>query len=72
MATQIIGIQIEVTGQEQNSGKIAGFVETVKELAGVYFNTNGGSQMMDPAYRANLTVEQKSEIDADLNSAGPA
>ncbi|MDP7414947.1 MAG: hypothetical protein QF465_15245 [SAR202 cluster bacterium] len=72
MATQSIKIQVEVTGQEQSAGKIAGFVETVKELAGMYFNTNGDSQIMDPSHRAILTVRQKVEIDAYLNSAGPS
>ena len=72
MATQIIGIQIEVTGQEQDSGKIAGFVETVKELAGLYFNTNGGSTVMDPSHRTKLTVHERSQIDAYMNGIGPA
>jgi hypothetical protein len=44
----------------------------MKELAGMYFNTNGDSQIMDPSHRATLTVRQKVEIDAYLNSAGPS
>jgi|TARA_Y100000310_G_scaffold326611_1_gene391732 hypothetical protein len=47
-------------------------METLKELAGVYFNTNGGSTVMDPSHRAKLTVYEKSEVDAYLNGIGPA
>ncbi|MDP6421562.1 MAG: hypothetical protein FI707_11625 [SAR202 cluster bacterium] len=72
MATQLIGIQVEVTGLEQNPGRLSGFVETVKELASIYFNTNGGSTVMDPSHRAKLTVHEKSEVDGYLNGIGPA
>ncbi|MDP6300740.1 MAG: hypothetical protein QF717_05390 [SAR202 cluster bacterium] len=72
MATQAIGVQVEVTGQENNPGRIANFIETVKELADVYFNTNGGSTVLDPNHRAKLTVREKSEVDAYMNGVGPA
>ena len=72
MATQAIGLNVEVNGREHNPGKIANFIETVKDLAGVYFNTNGGSTVLDPSHRAKLTVEEKSEVDAYMNGVGPA
>ncbi|MDP6664659.1 MAG: hypothetical protein QF477_11470 [SAR202 cluster bacterium] len=72
MATQAIGIQTKVTRQEHNPGRFARFMETLKELAGVCFNTNGGSTVMDPSHRAKLTVYEKSEVDAYLNGIGPA
>ena len=72
MATQVIGVQTKVAGQENNPGRSARFFETVQELMGVYFNTHGGAGIMDPSYRSKLTERQKAEIDAYLNGVGPA
>ena len=72
MATQVIGEQTKAAGQEHNPGRFANFVETVKELMGMYFNTHGSAAIMDPSHRSKLSEREKAEIDAYLNGVGPA
>ncbi len=50
------------------SEKIKNFFSTVMELKRIYFGGSMRLDYLDNEYRANLSVEEKAMIDADLHS----
>ena len=71
MATQVIRIQTDVNlgrREQLEPGRFTNFIETAKELLGVYFNTNHAWTEYSP----KLSAREKVEIDSYLNGVGPA
>lgn len=69
MTTQIIRAQTDATiGRQQQveAGRLANFIETVKQLLGAHFNTNHTGIN----YSAKATLQHKAEIDAYLSGVG--
>ena len=54
--------------REGLSEKIKNFFSTLMELKGIYFGGSMRLDYLDKEYRANLSVQEKSLIDADLHS----
>jgi len=73
MATQAINIQ-KVVGipQSENASltKIKDMVSTVTEFFGMCFATHAGIEVMDPDFRSNLSVQERSQVDCSLLSIG--
>ncbi len=69
MATQVIGHQrATAIPQGTNVGwqSVRDFFTSVGELVGVYFASPLNLDLLDPQYRAELTVKERAEIDAYL------
>ena len=69
MATQVIGHQrVIAVPQGMNVGwnSVRDFFTSMGELAGIYFASPWNIDVLDPQYRAKLSVKERVEIDTYL------
>ena len=66
MATQVIGHQRATAipqGPKVGWNSVRDFLTSMGELAGIYFASPWNLDVLDPQYRAKLSVKEKAEID---------